>query len=320
MNYTCFTVSLIISYLNKNRITLNYRIQLDQQFGDLRNCWGFRWKAGGAFGSPFHSNTPRLRLCLQPAFSASEFSNAHWEHSNLAHKVGLICLGRTQKLRRSRSIPSLEKLEVVVGQKAVRSVDFDPGFLFLSRSNRYLFPSWAPAFHSWSIQVSVKRSESGSRFAFCGVSTGFFCLQVYINELLYIIRYHQISSSIPKTSKNYFFHIYSANLSYVYIRQPVMARPLKAAVKKLEELRAAEAQKKCHTCGVGIRSLRKSTMYLNLYYCIRIYIYIYMMCRCEYIYILQYYDVWCYKYMCIYIIFIICLLYVYACINIYICN
>jgi hypothetical protein len=52
-----------------------------------------------------------------------------------------------------------------------------------------------------------------------------------------------------------------------------MARPLKAAVKKLEELRAAEAQKKCHTCGVGIRSLRKSTMYLNLYYCIRIYIY-----------------------------------------------
>ena len=126
----------------------------------------------GSLWEPFHSNTPRLRLCLQPAFSTSEFSNAHWEHSNLAHKVGLICLGRTQKLRRSPSIPSLEKLEVVVGQKAVRSVDFDPGFLFLSTSNRYLFPSWAPAFHSWSIQVSVKRSESGSRFAFCGVSTG----------------------------------------------------------------------------------------------------------------------------------------------------
>jgi hypothetical protein len=34
---------------------------------------------------------------------------------------------------------------------------------------------------------------------------------------------------------------------------------------------------------VGIRSLRKSTMYLNLYYCIRIYIYIW--CADENIYI-----------------------------------
>ena len=163
----------------------------------------------GSLWEPFHSNTPRLRLCLQPAFSASEFSNAHWEHSNLAHKVGLICLGRTQKLRRSPSIPSLEKLEVVVGQKAVRSVDFDPGFLFLSTSNRYLFPSWAPAFHSWSIQVSVKRSESGSRFAFCGVSTGSWTISSDI------IRYQVQFQKHPKTISSIFTQPISAMCIFV---------------------------------------------------------------------------------------------------------
>ena len=86
INYTCFTVSLIISYLNKNRITLNYRIQLDQQFGDLRNCWGFRWKAGGAFGSPFIP-IPQGSVCA---------SNQHFLPLNSAMLTGNIQIWRTK--------------------------------------------------------------------------------------------------------------------------------------------------------------------------------------------------------------------------------
>ena len=109
-----------------------------------------------------------------------------------------------------------------------------------------------------------------------------------------------------------------------------MARPLKAAVKKLEELRAVEAQKKCHTCGVNGRAIFEKSknafesilLHTSVYIYNIIYIYTYCICTFDvhmciykhiYIYIILYYY-----FIYIYITIIILCLCIQSYISIYV--